>query len=224
MFPFFLLNSDLLDVSVGVALLRFRMLLYKEQNSPNWDKVHQYNKRFTRRSRIVVTGGSRFSENSRFRSRRVDSASPFLTFFVHRVVLLCSGRRWRSNRKTKTAQFYQTWADFQSQIVETYNQNITSSHVDNTNRSFMLAHWVCLAAFRIQMTEIRYFTMPSSWSHLVEKTFVISLVLATSRTPEIAEEKSNSLAEMMTANTFKVDLLSVRPEVQCMVLVYVRCF
>lgn len=81
----FLLNSDLLYVSV--ALLEFRMLLYREQNSPNWDKVHRYDKRFTRCSRIVGTGGSRISENSRFRSRRVDSASPFWTFFVHRVVL-----------------------------------------------------------------------------------------------------------------------------------------
>lgn len=83
----FLLNSDLLDVSVGVALLGFRILLCLEQNSPKWDKVHRYDKRFTRCSRIVVTWGSRIWENSRFRSRRVDSASPFWTFFVHRSVL-----------------------------------------------------------------------------------------------------------------------------------------
>lgn len=51
-------------------------------------------------------------------------------------------------KKTKTAQFYQTRADFQSQIVETYDRNITSSHVDDTNRSFMLAHWARLASFR----------------------------------------------------------------------------
>lgn len=32
--------------------------------------------------------------------------------------------------------------------METCDGNITSSHVDNANRSFMLAHWVRLAAFR----------------------------------------------------------------------------